>query len=103
MARCILRSLPRRPNLVPRCVNWRTVHVLRAHDEKAKTTYADFRNEVLDEAYHRGFEPLSALDDIDDNSLSLVENTDAGSFKRRDMDEHVLAAAVQRDEAVAPL
>jgi hypothetical protein len=33
--------------LVPRCVNWRMMHALRAHDEEAETTYADFRNEVL--------------------------------------------------------
>src|SRR5260370_40749585 len=36
----------------------------------------------LDQAYPCGFEPLSALDNIDDDSLSLVESADARSVKR---------------------
>src|SRR5438105_3254993 len=38
----------------------------------------------LDQAYPRGFEPLSALDNVDDDSLSLVESADARSVKRGD-------------------
>src|SRR5580704_18966385 len=38
----------------------------------------------LDQAHPRGFEPVSALDDIDNDSLSLVESADARSVKRGD-------------------
>ena len=32
--------------------------------------------------------------------MSLAESADLGSFKRRDMDEHIFVATVLRDEAV---
>ena len=48
----------------------------------------------LDQPYLRGFESLSALDNIDDNRLSFVEACNPGSFKSRDVDEHVLPAVV---------
>src|SRR5437588_5105872 len=57
----------------------------------------------LDQANPRGFRPLSALDKIDKDGLSFSEARDPGSFESRDVDEHVLAAAVPRDEAVALL
>ena len=57
----------------------------------------------LDQAHPCGLESLSALDNIHDHLLSLVESADARSFKRGDMDEHIFAAAVPRDEAVASL
>ena len=46
---------------------------------------------------------LSALDNIDDDSLPLVECADVRSFESRDVDKHIFAAAVPRDEAVALL
>jgi len=66
--------------------------------------YARFRlGPGLDQAHPCGLESLSALDNIHDHLLSLVESADARSFKRGDMDEHIFAAAVPRDEAVASL
>src|SRR5205807_654588 len=57
----------------------------------------------LDQAHPCGFESLSALDDIDDYLLSFAERRDPGSFESRDVDKHIFAAAVPRDEAVALL
>ena len=57
----------------------------------------------LDQAHPCGFESLSALDDIDDHLLSFAERRDPGSFESRDVDKHIFAAAVPRDEAVALL
>ena len=56
----------------------------------------------LDQANPRGFRPLSALDKIDKDGLSFSEARDSRSFKSRDVDEHIFAAAVPCDEAVAP-
>ena len=57
----------------------------------------------LDQADPRGFESLSALDNIDDYGLSLVESGNTRTLQSRDVHEHVLAAAVPSDEAVALL
>ena len=61
------------------------------------------RYDLLDEAYSCRFQPFSALDDIDDDSLTLVEGREPGSFKGRDVDEHVLSAAIASNEAEALL
>jgi hypothetical protein len=53
----------------------------------------------LNQAHPYSFEPLSALDD----RLSFNEACDPGSFESRDVDKHVFAAAITRDEAVGPL
>jgi hypothetical protein len=42
-------------------------------------------------------------DDIDDDSLTLVEGREPGSFKGRDVDEHVLSTAIASNEAEALL
>src|SRR6266436_6120758 len=57
----------------------------------------------LDQAHPCSFESLSALDKIDDDGLSFNEARDPGSFESRDVNKHVFAAAIPRDEAVAPL
>jgi hypothetical protein len=66
--------------------------------------YARFRlGPGLGQAHPGGFESLSALDDIDDHLLSFAEAGDPRSFESRDVDEHVFAAAVPLDEALALL
>ena len=50
-----------------------------------------------------GLEPLAAVDDVDAHALARAERLDAAAAQRGDMDEHVLAAAIGRDEAVALL
>src|SRR5580658_2403511 len=48
-----------------------------------------------------GFEALAAVDDLDANPLTGVERLDSAAAQHGDMNKHVLAAAVGRDEAIA--
>src|SRR6185437_16116127 len=50
-----------------------------------------------------GFQPLLAVDDLDPHALAGLERGDAAAAQRRHMDEDVLAAAIGRDEAIAPI
>ena len=69
----------------------------------AQTPFGHQSSDLLDEAYSCRFQPFSALDDIDDDSLTLVEGREPGSFKGRDVDEHVLSTAIASNEAEALL
>jgi hypothetical protein len=57
----------------------------------------------LGQANSRRFKTFPAFDHIDNDGLSFGETREPGSFESGDMDEHILAAAIQNDEAVAPL
>jgi hypothetical protein len=57
----------------------------------------------LDQANPGRFQPFAALDDIRNNSLPFAEAREARPFKRGDVHEHVLAAAIPSDEAEALL
>src|SRR5579863_8241490 len=46
-------------------------------------------------------EPLLAVDHLDPDPLPGAERVDAAAPQSGDVDEHVLAAAIRRDEAVA--
>jgi len=53
------------------------------------------------QANSRGFWTLPALDNIDNDGLAFAESGDARSIQGRDMNEHILPAAIPSDEAVA--
>ena len=53
---------------------------------------------ALTQAKSRGFWTLPALDDIDNNGLPFVEPLDARPLKGRDVDKHVLSAAIRSNE-----
>src|SRR6266481_5521209 len=55
----------------------------------------------LDQANPRRFQPFSTLDDIDEDGLPFGEAHEPGSFESGDMDEHVLPATVESNEAEA--
>src|SRR5215472_12521601 len=57
----------------------------------------------LRQADPRRFQPFSPLGEVDDNAIPFAEAGEPRSFKGRDVHEHVLAAAVPSDKAVAPL
>src|SRR5215831_1923498 len=59
--------------------------------------------QTLNQANPRCLQPFSPLGDVDDNAIPFAEAGEPRSFKGRDMHEHVLAAAVPSDKAVAPL
>src|SRR5262249_38275738 len=46
---------------------------------------------------------LPAFDYIDDDRLPFAEPVDGRPLKSRDVDKHVLPAAIRSDETVAPL
>src|SRR5205814_4541776 len=48
-----------------------------------------------------GFETLFTVDNIDSDPLSRIQRVDPATAQRSDVDEHILAAAIRRDEAVA--
>src|SRR5271166_7034027 len=54
-----------------------------------------------DQAYPISLETLLAVDHLDPHPLSRIKGVDATAAQRGDVDEHVLAAAVGRNEAVA--
>ncbi len=57
----------------------------------------------LDQPNPRRFKPFPALDHIDNDGLPFGETREPRSFKSGDMDEHVLVATVEGNEAVASL
>src|SRR5215831_3831843 len=57
--------------------------------------------QTLNQANPRRFQPFSPLGDVDDNAIPFAEAGEPRSFKGRDVDKHVLAAAVPSDKAVA--
>ena len=58
---------------------------------------------ILDQANPRRFQPLSTLDDIDNDALPFAEAGEPGSLKSGDVDENVLPAAITSDKAEALL
>src|SRR6266853_1468438 len=61
------------------------------------------REPFLDQAKPRRFQPLSTLDDIDNDVLPFAEAGEPGSLKSGDVDENVLPAAITSDKAEALL
>ena len=57
----------------------------------------------MNQAYPRSFRTFAALDDIYNDGLTFAEPLDARPLKSRDVDEHILSAAIRSDETVAPL
>jgi hypothetical protein len=55
----------------------------------------------LDQAHPRRFRTFSPLGDIKDHPISFAEAAEPRSFKGRDVHEHIFAAAIPSDEAVA--
>src|SRR5215831_20417133 len=57
--------------------------------------------QTLNQANPRCLQPFSPLGDVDDNAIPFAEAGEPRSFKGRDVDKHILAAAVPSDKAVA--
>src|ERR1700736_4984344 len=55
----------------------------------------------LDQGDALCFQPLFAINHLDPDPLTRVEGADAAAAQRGDVDEHVLAPAVGRDEPIA--
>src|SRR6516225_5209817 len=90
----------------------RTVSALASVPRSRDTDQGDQSNPILSasgsgralsQANPRRFQPFSPLGDIEDNPIPFAEAGEPRPLKGRDMHEHVLAAAVPGDKAVAPL